>query len=50
MLLFSHNERSVLSYPDQFSKVCTTNSVFYEWPPDEPRSTNGDEPVAFELP
>ena len=26
-LLFSHNERSVLSYPDQFSRACTRNWI-----------------------
>ena len=48
-LLFSHNERSVLSYPDQFSRACTRNWIIYELPPDESRSTNGDELVEFEL-
>ena len=48
-LLFSHNERSALSYPDQFSRACTRNWIIYEWSPDELRTINRDEPVEFKL-
>ena len=48
-LLFSHNERSFLTYPNQFSRASTRTWNFHEWPPDEPKSTKGDEPLEFEL-